>query len=557
MAKRRNKKSIFREVILSMGMVMLGGILIIEIASLFLIHKDGQRAQELFEDAIDSYAVLWENKLNETATAMLGIVGIETGTLYHQLCGSEDKLTVESAKRQLQTQITELNARYGYELTTFVCVPERNIYISAEEKGSSYLQQQEMKAGIYDYIANHSIESREKWNVLYVQDKPFLFKIYKMDNGYIGSLYAAEKILNGMHNREENWFLEMVDSRGNIILEEGKSHRGVTVSYARALNYTNVEIRVTIRSARLYGNAGRGLFILLGAMMFSSLLVFLVFGRQRRNVFEPLEKLRSAMENYRMGDMDMRLPVVEDGTQIDRLYQTFNNMADQIQDLKIRVYETELEKQRVNSNYLKIQIQPHFYTNILNLIYGMAQVRDYTSIQKLSLACGSYFRYLLGWKGTFVPVREELKCLGSYIEIQRYRYQDRFETNICVEPELEEQPILPLVIQTFFANSLKHNIMRVPVLRVEASVKRTAEGKIEIRVWDNGIGFRKEILEKIEKNESIEKDGEHIGIQNVKERIREFYGQEADLSIESVPSSTMVTVLLPDILAEGRQKIEN
>ena len=51
------KKSIFKKVLWSMGAVMTGAILIIEISSLLLIHKDGQRAQELFEDTIDSYGV--------------------------------------------------------------------------------------------------------------------------------------------------------------------------------------------------------------------------------------------------------------------------------------------------------------------------------------------------------------------------------------------------------------------------------------------------------------------------------------------------------------------
>ena len=105
----------------------------------------------------------------------------------------------------------------------------------------------------------------------------------------------------------------------------------------------------------------------MGAMLFASLLIFLVLGRQTRDVFEPLERLRAAMENYSGGDMDTRLPVVHDNSQIANLYRTFNNMADQIAHLKIQVYETELERQRINSNYLRIQIQPHFYTNILNL----------------------------------------------------------------------------------------------------------------------------------------------------------------------------------------------
>ena len=101
-----------------MGAVMTGAILIIEISSLLLIHKDGQRAQELFEDTIDSYGVFWENKLNETSRMMLSFISAETGALYSQLCNSEDKLTVETAKLQLRSQIADMNARQGYELVT-------------------------------------------------------------------------------------------------------------------------------------------------------------------------------------------------------------------------------------------------------------------------------------------------------------------------------------------------------------------------------------------------------------------------------------------------------
>lgn len=554
--RKERKRSIFKKVLWSMGTVMAAAILIIEISSLFLIHKDGKRAQELFENTIDSYGLFWENKLNETSRMMLSFVSIETGSLYGQLCSSEDKLTVETAKLQLRSQIANMNSRQGYELVTFVCVPERNIYFSVDEKDTSYLRWQSIKENVLAYISDNMIVSADKWNVLYVQDTPYLLKIYHMENGYIGSLYSINHILEGLYDKEENWVLEMVDNAGNTVAQKGTPHREATISYDKVLDYTNVGIRVTVGSARLYSSKGTGVLILMGAMLFAVLLIFMVLGRQSRNVFEPLELLRTTMENYSGGNMDVRLPVVYDNSQIDNLYQTYNSMADQIEHLKIQVYEKELEKQRINSNYLRIQIKPHFYTNILNLFYGMAQMKDCASIQKLALACGKYFRYLLGQKGTFVLLGEELKCLDSYMEIQRYRYQDRFEAKIFVEPELEKQAVLPLLIQTFFENSLKHNIMRVPLLQIEVAVTIVETEKMQITVKDNGIGFKQEILEKLERNESIEKGGEHIGIQNVKERIRVFFGETADMRIESVPGNTVVTLLLPLMIWNGESENE-
>ena len=166
--RKERKRSIFKKVLWSMGTVMAAAILIIEISSLFLIHKDGKRAQELFENTIDSYGLVWEHKLNETSRMMLSFVSIETGSLYGQLCSSEDKLTVETAKLQLRSQIANMNSRQGYELVTFVCVPERNIYFSVDEKDTSYLRWQSIKENVLAYISDNMIASADKWNVLYV-----------------------------------------------------------------------------------------------------------------------------------------------------------------------------------------------------------------------------------------------------------------------------------------------------------------------------------------------------------------------------------------------------
>lgn len=98
--------------------------------------------------------------------------------------------------------------------------------------------------------------------------------------------------------------------------------------------------------------------------------------------------------------------------------------------------------------------------------------------------------------------------------------------------------------------------MRVPLLQIEVAVTTVETEKMQITVKDNGIGFKQEILEKLERNESIEKGGEHIGIQNVKERIRVFFGETADMRIESAPGNTVVTLLLPLMIWNGESENE-
>lgn len=98
--------------------------------------------------------------------------------------------------------------------------------------------------------------------------------------------------------------------------------------------------------------------------------------------------------------------------------------------------------------------------------------------------------------------------------------------------------------------------MRIPLLQIEVAVTTVETEKMQITVKDNGIGFKQEILEKLERNESIEKGGEHIGIQNVKERIRVFFGETADMRIESAPGNTVVTLLLPLMIWNGESENE-
>ena len=93
-----------------------------------------------------------------------------------------------------------------------------------------------------------------------------------------------------------------------------------------------------------------------------------------------------------------------------------------------------------------------------------------------------------------------------------------------------------------------HNIMRVPLLKVKVSVRSVEKEGLKITIMDNGVGFDPEILKRIENGESIEENGEHIGIQNVKERIREFYGKDGKMEIHSVPGKTEVVLYLPHIM---------
>lgn len=201
--------------------------------------------------------------------------------------------------------------------------------------------------------------------------------------------------------------------------------------------------------------------------------------------------------------------------EITVLYRTFNHMAEQIINLKIDVYKTSLEKEKIFNQFLRVQIQPHFYTNILNLIYTLASIKDYVTIQELTKNMAEYFRYLLSLKEDYVYLEDELQCIVRYAQVQKIRYQDNFQLRITCNADADEEKIPPLLIQTFIENSIKHNIMLVQDLEISLLIEEEG-GMLHIIIKDNGLGFPVEILDRLNDNENIEEDGRHIGIINVK-----------------------------------------
>ena len=541
----KKKKSVIYKSLWTMGIVMVLAVLILEMVSVILIKKDRIKAEGLFQNTITSYGELWEDKLTSTSKSLLIMVGTNSTPYYQQLCISEDPLTVETGKIQQQDIMQEMNDRYGREMTLFVYVPERQIYFTSNEDGISYSWQIELKKQIEKYIKNKEEEGDKIWNFLSIDQHSYLIRTFSSENGYIGAVVSLDRIVKKFMENSKNMRMEIQDRQGNVKTERGNNRKEEGMSYTYSLKNTEVQLCVSMdENIAGLGKITSMSFLMSAGIFLALSSILLSLGLQSKNVFLPLEKLRMAMEQYSMGKVDVRLPETQENFQIGRLYQTFNHMADQIQKLRLDVYEKELERQKVKSHYLQVQIQPHFYANILNLIHGLAQIQDYPQIQKLCRVSAAYFRYLMGRKGTFVPLEEELKCLMNYIEIQHVRYMGMLEIHVDVEGEARNVMILPLVIQTFVGNSVKHNIMQVPHLKIEVSVRKENEKRLEIRIRDNGIGFDPEVLRKINNNESLEEEGEHIGIQNIKERIQEFYGNGYNFTITSRKGFSEVRLLL-------------
>ncbi|MBQ8095185.1 MAG: histidine kinase [Clostridia bacterium] len=143
----------------------------------------------------------------------------------------------------------------------------------------------------------------------------------------------------------------------------------------------------------------------------------------------------------------------------DDIYAQYNEMVEHIEQLAGRVYEEQYRAQKAELKQLQMQIDPHFLYNTLYLIYRVAQSDGNKTIAALSLNLSNYYRYITKMPEQIVALRDEIRHVTNYLEIQRIRFEPRI--HIDIEPLPEEiagERIPSLIIQPIVENAFQHGV---------------------------------------------------------------------------------------------------
>lgn len=286
----------------------------------------------------------------------------------------------------------------------------------------------------------------------------------------------------------------------------------------------------------------------------------ILFGRLKRDILEPMQTLSRAIDHFQE-DQAYRIPepplAVSDDFQ--HLFEHFNRMAADVQsahEKDLQLIETEMEN-------LRLQVNPHMLLNSYNMIYALAESKNYSVIQDYTLCLVDYFRYVLRRNQQQVTVRQELAFVENFIRIQRIRFPGRFSYVYQAEEDCLSAQIPPLLIENFVENAVKYALNPTQPTEIMVAVRReTEDGEREtlhISITDTGSGIRPEVLEKLRNREPyVDEAGQkHIGIYNCLRRVELFYGDEGDIRFSSVVGGgTQVYLVIPFVTAadagEGR-----
>ncbi|CAM4312280.1 two-component system sensor histidine kinase YesM [Paenibacillus endophyticus] len=286
--------------------------------------------------------------------------------------------------------------------------------------------------------------------------------------------------------------------------------------------------------------------------LIAALIVATIISNQ---ITKNIGRLRHAMKKVSAGNLSDPI-TISSGDEVEELSRGFNAMVTNLRVLLDDVKKTEEQKRVLEFKALQAQINPHFLFNTLNQIKWLADVQKADNIKQLVTSLVTLLHSSMGKGGEFISVREEQQYLEHYLNIQQFRYYDKFDAVFDIEEGILEARMLKFLLQPIVENALIHGLEPLKG-RGQLMVKGYGdEGHIVLQVSDNGVGIEPERLATIfdqvaEKNQSRFSG---IGLGNVQERIRLHYGAGYGLQIESVPGLfTTVTMRIP-IEAEGENE---
>lgn len=245
--------------------------------------------------------------------------------------------------------------------------------------------------------------------------------------------------------------------------------------------------------------------------------------------------------------------------ELSDVYTDLDILIKNIREKEAAIYTAEIKQQELINNQqameykmLASQINPHFLYNTLETIRMKALKAGNKEVSDAIKLLGKSMRYVLENTGSSsASLENELEYVKMYLNIQQLRFEDRVNYNIYVDNDIDTShySILPLLLQPIVENAITHGLEGIYENGlIEIFIKSLNEETFIITVTDNGNGLDEETLSDIRtKLETPHLNlKSSIGLYNIHQRIRLFYGENYGLTIESTKGSgTKVSITFP------------
>ena len=264
-----------------------------------------------------------------------------------------------------------------------------------------------------------------------------------------------------------------------------------------------------------------------------------------KKIYGPLNVLVAEMKKVETGDLEVKV-IHHRKDEFGYLFDRFNRMMEKIKTLIINTFKLELANKESQLKTLQAQINPHFLYNTLNTLFCMAKDSGNDVLADTISKLSEYYRICLSDGEEEIPVKEVVRQLICYYEIEKVKRPGKFELDIQVDSDAGSCKMLKMLLQPIVENSFIHGTD--PSKEMLKVIVRGSLDKDEIRfeITDNGRGIKPEQLEQIKDSLAGGSAGDrHFALSNVNNRIKLFYGDKYGIQLDSeLNKGTRVIIII-------------
>lgn len=268
-------------------------------------------------------------------------------------------------------------------------------------------------------------------------------------------------------------------------------------------------------------------------------------------IFRPIEEIMVAIRKNQ-GDLLGEHELFEEKDELEYILHTIQKTVNLKKDVDEELAERVRLLKKAQAVALQSQINPHFINNTLDTINWMAigLLGGKNEISEMTGALSRMLRMSLENTDSIIPLSQEIEHCKCYLDIQNIRYEDRFRVIWDIPEELYRYRTIRVVLQPVVENAIYHGIKHLSnrgIITISGSIQ---EGMVELSVEDNGLGMTNQELENLREDmDSMRiKESRHIGLTNVNQRLRLYFGDDAGIRLECEEGrGTRVFIRFPGI----------
>jgi len=289
-------------------------------------------------------------------------------------------------------------------------------------------------------------------------------------------------------------------------------------------------------------------FIALAAAVLSLSVILIL-----QTIFLPIRQLCREVDAIRNYDEKLSTPRARELSAITDTYNAMSQrISESIQQEKQMVdqqYQLQIQKNRMEMQAFRNQINPHFLFNTLECLNGMVRYYRLDPVSDLITNLSGCFRYSL-YSPMMVRLSEELGHLNNYLEIIETRFPGKYRIIRQVDEKAEDVLIPSLLLQPLAENAVTHAFRGYtkkarPTIVLQARLDGAGKYLL-IHIIDNGVGMEEEKLaEVLETMCSAGYVDKHISLNNVCRRLTLLYGPDCLRIASRSGCYTKISVMIP------------